>query len=482
MELEELLKLLEEKERQLKHHKIKAIYPDAGPYRRELYPKHCTFMAAGRDFQERAFVAANRTGKTLTGAYEMACHLTGQYPEWWEGRKFLNPIDAWAVGVSNQATKEIQQFELLGDVNDMGTGMIPKECIAKTTKKPGVADAIETVYVKHVSGGQSRCVFKSYEQGRISFQGTKKQVVWLDEEPTDPGIYTECLTRLMDKFNPGIIYCTFTPLFGLSDIVQSFLPDGTFPRDGVNPKNPQKFIVNVDWSEVPHLDEEQKANILASYSKHEREARSRGIPSLGAGAIYPYVEEDIVVEPFQIPLWWPKAYGMDVGWNRTAVVWAAKDPDSGIIYLYSEHYEGQAAPAIHASAIRARGDWIWGAIDPAAEKTINQKDGEDLLRMYESEGLNLVKANNSPEAGILKTGQMLESGQLKVFETLGNWLEEKRVYRRDEKGKIIKKKDHLMDATRYFVMTGMEFMETTPDPDAFQDVEDYSDRDEFTGY
>lgn len=485
----ELLELLVEKERQLHYNKMTAIFPDSGPYQRAYYPKHIDFIQAGKEFQERAFVAANRTGKTLTGAFEMACHLTGIYPSWWEGKKFLNAIDTWAVGVSNQSTKEIQQAELLGDVNDFGSGMIPKECILvkddgnlRITKKPGVADAVETVYVKHISGGISRCTFKSYEQGRTSFQGTKKQVIWLDEEPQDASIYSECLTRLMDKYNPGIIYCTFTPLFGLSDVVLSFLPDGGFPKGGVSSSNPYKFVINVDWGEVPHLDEEQKAKILKSYSAHERDARSKGIPSLGAGAIYPYSEDLLLVEPFSIPPWWPRGYGLDVGWNRTAAIWGALDPDTGTVYLYSEHYEGQAAPAIHATAIKARGAWMWGAADPAG---VNQADGTKMFELYEAEGLNLVKADKSSvSAGILKVGQMMEAGQIKVFNTLKNWMDEYRVYRRDENGKVVKKRDHIMDAMRYFIGTGLEWLELPPDSSkegTGQSAHD-SYRNEYTGY
>ncbi len=478
-DLEELLELLESKEREFRYNKVKSLFPDKGPYRREFYPKHIAFMDAGANFQERAFVAANRTGKTLTGGTEMSFHLTGEYPEWWAGRKFLNAIDCWAVGVSNQSTKEIQQFELLGDINDLGSGLVPKDKIVRVTKKPGVADAIETVYVKHVSGGLSKCTFKSYEQKRISFQGTKKQVIWLDEEPNDPGIYTECLTRLMDKYNPGIIFCTFTPLFGLSEVVLSFLPDGQFPRNGINPLNPHKFVINVDWSEVPHLDEEQKRKILLSYSKHERDARSKGIPSLGSGAIYPYLEEDITCRAFAIPPWWPKAYGLDTGWHKTAAIWGTRDPDTGTIYLYSEYYVSEKHPAIHASAIKNRGNWIIGAGDPAGA---NLSDGKKIFDLFVEEGLNLVKAEKTDrEGGILKVGQMFESGALKVFETLNCLLSEIRVYRRDEKGQIIKKNDHAMDAMRYLCTTGINYMDIEPDPDAKSEQE-FDNRDEFTGY
>ena len=480
---QELAQLLEEKELRIRYNKLDTIFPDEGPYRRELYTKHLEFMRMGKTHRQRAIIAANRTGKTLMGAYEMALHLTGLYPSWWEGRVFEEPINAWCASIRNSDTKDIIQKELYGDVVDPGTGMIPKHLIiGKPTRKAGVADALETIRVQHVSGGMSVLGFKSYEQGRDGFQGTKKQVIWLDEEPKDYSIFTECLTRTMDDKNPGLIYCTFTPLFGLSDTVLSFMPDGKLPEDGIDPNNPHKFITQVSWDEVPHLNEEQKKEILASYLPHERLARSKGIPSLGAGAIYPYLEEDVVVDSFSIPEWWPRVYGLDVGWNKTAAVWAAMDPDSRVLYIYSEHYQGHCTPTAHAKAIKARGDWIPGVIDPASMGSA-QADGKKLIELYEEEGLELEIADNAVEAGIYRVAQLLESGQLKIFSTLRNLLSEYRVYRRDENGKIVKKNDHLLDALRYVCLSGINNIKHRPDPDARDSYSSSSsDRNSVTGY
>src|SRR5665213_3388138 len=108
-----------------------------------------------------------------------------------------------------------------------------------------------------------------------------------------------------------------------------------------------KFVVNLTWEDAPHLTKEAKEELLASYSPHERDARSKGIPQLGAGAIYPVVEADVLIEPFSIPDKWPRAAGMDVGWKKTAVIWGAYDQKSDVWYLYSEYYRGYAEPAIH---------------------------------------------------------------------------------------------------------------------------------------
>jgi len=243
-----------------------------------------------------------------------------------------------------------------------------------------------------------------------------------------------------------------------------------------------KYMVNAGWDHAPHLDEKQKQHMLDSTHPHLRKARSKGIPVLGSGAIYPVDEDEIIVRPFDIPDYWPRVFGLDVGWQRTAAVWGAHDRQADIIYLYSEHYRGQAEPSIHSSAIRLRGDWIPGVIDPSARQR-GQKDGQALLNEYEREGLILYSADNTVEAGLLATYQRLSIGRLKVFHTLQNWLDEYRIYQRDEDGKVVKKNDHLMDATRYLVMSGLQHAKHKPKSKAADDMVTHSGMgDSVTGY
>lgn len=230
-----------------------------------------------------------------------------------------------------------------------------------------------------------------------------------------------------------------------------------------------KYLVTAGWDDVPHLDERTKRELLESTPPYLRDARSKGTPSLGAGAIYPVEESEILIDPIEIPDHWPRAFGMDVGWNRTAAIWGAWDREGGTIYLYSEHYRGAAEPVIHAEAIKGRGDWVPGAIDPASRGR-GQKDGSQLYDDYISLGLDLIKADNAREAGIYQVWQLLSTGKLKVFKTLLNWLAEYRLYRRDEKGNIIKEHDHLMDATRYLIMEIKNIAKTKPNDGDFNDL------------
>lgn len=222
-----------------------------------------------------------------------------------------------------------------------------------------------------------------------------------------------------------------------------------------------RSLTTCGWDDVPHLDEKTKAELLAATPPYLRDARSKGIPSLGAGAIYPIPESEITVPFFVIPDYWPRAYALDVGWNRTAALWGAWDPNDWICYLYAVHYRGQAEPSVHADAVKARGSWINGVIDPASRGR-SQKDGEALFDLYGQYGLNLTPADNSVDVGIDATWAALSTGRLKVMAHLSEWFNEYRLYRRDENGKIVKKNDHLMDTTRYLVRSGRPVAKVRP--------------------
>lgn len=207
---------------------------------------------------------------------------------------------------------------------------------------------------------------------------------------------------------------------------------------------------------MPHLSEEQKAEELDRIQPFQRKARSEGIPTLGAGAIYPVPEDVVLCDPFEIPDYFPQCYALDVGWNRTAGIWCAIDPNTDIAYLYSEHYVGEAEPPIHAAAIRARGIWIPGVIDPASRGR-GQRDGQRLMNDYQQLGLDtLTASDNALEAGIYAVWTRMATGRLKVFRTLSNWIQEFRFYQRDDKGHVKDgQNDHLMDCTRYIVLSGL---------------------------
>jgi phage terminase large subunit-like protein len=188
------------------------------------YPKQLEFYAAGAVHRERLLMAANQVGKTYCGAMETALHLTGRYPDWWPGRRFDRPVKWWAGSDTSETTRDTVQTNLLGSPSNRDTwGMaaIPADAIVQSTPRSGVPNAVDTLLVKHVSGGISECGFKSYDQGRQKWQGAVRDGVWLDEEPP-LDIYTEALTRT-NTIEDGLVYLTFTPLLGMSEVVLMFL-------------------------------------------------------------------------------------------------------------------------------------------------------------------------------------------------------------------------------------------------------------------
>jgi len=240
---EEILEAAYQERARRQRKKLEYFFPSEGPFRRELYPKHMQFFAAGGSHEpipgccppecdgsphrERCFVAANRIGKTSAGVYETTLHLTGKYPAWWTGRRFNGHIKAWAASDTSKTVRSVLQEKFLGPPNARGTGLIPADDIVYSTTKAGIAEATDTIYVKHVSGGVSSVQLKSYQEGRESFQADTIDFVLLDEEPT-LAIYAEALVRTMST--DGQIALVFTPLQGLSEVVLSFMPEGAQPK------------------------------------------------------------------------------------------------------------------------------------------------------------------------------------------------------------------------------------------------------------
>ena len=214
---------LEELEWELRRrgqNKIDTMFPDKGKYRRELYPKHMEVVAATATHNQVAFIAGNKIGKSELACYCLATWLTGIYPHWWNGRRFPKPVTIWACGEKNAVVRDSLQLKLLGPLNAVGTGLIRGECIERATRKSGLADAIDTVHVRHAAGGISTLRFKSYEEGRESFQATDLDVLLCDEEPP-MSIWVEGLLRTMVK--EGLALLSFTPLSGWSEVVEQFL-------------------------------------------------------------------------------------------------------------------------------------------------------------------------------------------------------------------------------------------------------------------
>lgn len=458
-EKELLIELLQEKNKRFEENKLfyKYFQPDTD-LSIDNYPKHFEFFSNGLTASQRALIAANRIGKTEAASFEITCHAINWYPSWWTGRRYKTGQDIliWAAGDTNKTIRDILQVKLLGStqLTKAGTGIIPKKYIQSITRGGGVAELVDTIFINRIGGGTTQIQLKSYLGGRETFQGTEVDIIWLDEEPPQE-VYVECLLRTLT--NKGQIIMTFTPLRGMTPLISDFLKASEEQSEDVK-------ITLATWDDVPHLEEKEKAKLLASIPEFQRDARTKGIPQLGSGAIYRVNLDDILVDNFEIPAHWKKCYALDVGWNITAAVWGAINPDNDCLYIYDEMYVKQKQPYEYARQIKDRGDWIEGVIDSASNNS-NQHDGTKIFDLLVGEGLKLTFPDKAVEAGIYKVWEALTNGKIKVFKSCKNLQDEYKLYRRDEKGRVVKEKDHIMDALRYLVMSGTDRAKSKQDID-----------------
>ena len=447
------------------------------------YPYQLKFHKTGAEANQRLLMAANRIGKSYCGSMELAYHLTGLYPEWWEGKRYGQPIVAWAGGVSNETTRDIVQFELLGSPDDpeaFGSGTVPKNYIIKTERKPGVPNAKSVALIKHVSGGNSSLFFKAYEMGVEKWQGRSVDCIWLDEEPSRD-IYSQAVTRTLDR--KGMVYMTFTPEQGMTETVASFM----------NNLQTGQSLTNATWDDASetvmslkgqkgHLDEGVMQQILSSYSPHEREMRRYGRPSIGSGLIFPIQEEKLMIDPMPMQDHWPRIAAIDFGWDHpTAVVWGAIDTEEEVFYVYDCYRMSKASPTVHSQSIRTRPHFIPIAY-PHDGNRRDSMGNPGLADQYRNLGCNMLlehftnppalgenKGGNSVEEGLMAMLQAMENDKFKVFSTLSDWFEEFRMYHR-KGGKVVPIRDDIMSATRY-AFQSQRFAVSGKDPEWTKDIE-----------
>lgn len=390
-------------------------------------------------------MAANQVGKTWAAGFELAMHATGIYPEWWKGRRWDRGIVGWAAGVTGESTRDNPQRILLGRPGAQGTGAIPKQALIDCSSARGLADAVDSIRVRHVSGDISTIQLKSYEKGREKWQGETLDFVWFDEEPPSD-IYMEGLTRT--NATDGMTLITFTPLLGMTEVVRRFLlekPLGT-------------HVTTMTIEDAEHYTPEQRAAIIATYPEHERKARTQGIPQLGSGRVFPLDESQLAVQSFPIPDHWVQGCGLDFGWDHpSAGVRMAWDRDSDCLYVIAAHRARQQTPVMFTAAVKPWGDWLpWAWPHDGLQH--DKGSGEQLMAQYKAAGLKMLALRATfedgtfgVEAGVSEMLDRMQTGRLKVFHHLRDWFEEFNLYHRKD-GLIVKENDDLISATRYAMM------------------------------
>jgi len=309
-----------------------------------------------------------------------------------------------------ESTRDTMQRLVLGRPQEWGTGTIPMASIVEIKRAQGIPDSVDCIFVRHISGGMSRLYMKSYEKGRSKLQGETLDFAALDEEPP-LDIYTEVLTRT--NATKGIVWITFTPLLGMSDVVRRFLQESS----------PDRVDINMTISDVTHYSDEDRERIIASYPAHEREARALGVPILGSGRVFTVAEEMLRVDPITIPDHWPIIAGIDFGIDHyTAVAWLAWDRDTDTVYLYDAIRVRRTTPHDIAPMINLRGDWVPMAWPHDGLQT-EKGSGIQLAEIYRQEGVNMLfeKASlpeTGTEEGIKVSRYSVEAGVMMMLQAM----------------------------------------------------------------
>jgi phage terminase large subunit-like protein len=439
-------------------HKIFQYKDGLGTYPYDFQRK---FHAAGGQYLYRLLMAGQQIGKTLCNCVETVYHLTGLYPDWWEGKRFDHPVKWWAGGQSNDKVRDHLQSQLLGphdDPDKEGTGLIPKDCIGKKTRRAGIPNAIASVQVLHVPTKKwSSLTYKTYEQKTEEWMGETVHGISLDEEPPE-NIFSQCVIRTMK--NNGIVFITATPENGMTEVISQFKENPT----------PEMFCMSASMDDAGHYTREKIEQAMSVLPETERDMRRHGIPQAGSGLVFPVLDDDISCDPFDLPKYWPRLCAIDFGYDHPfAAVWVAWDRDSDIAYVYDLYRERKATPIIHAQAVKSRGSWI-PVVWPHDGLSSEKGSGIALATQYrdpDTLNVNMLQRqfSNPPgpqqkegeggfavEPGIMEMLTRMQTKQLKVFRHLSEWFQEKRSYHRKD-GKIVKKKDDLMAATRMGVMS-----------------------------
>lgn len=433
------------------------------------YPKQEEFHDLGLTKRERLLMAGNQNGKTYCGGAEVAFHLTGLYPDGWLGRRFDRPTRGWVAGVTGESTRDNPQRILLGTTAQIaergpGMGLIPKRCMVKDkmTLARGVSDLYDTVLVKHFRSradydndkpdGWSEMKFKSYERGRTKWQGDTLDWLWFDEEPPSD-IYSEGLARI--TATNGMVFVTFTPLEGMSDVVMRF----------INEKSEDRAVVTMTIDDAEHIPKAERQKIIDGFLPHEREARAMGVPALGSGKVFQFTEESLRVKDFPIPEHWALIWGTDFGVQHPfAAVLLAWDRDTNTIYVIFTVRLADAMPLQHAAAMKPvmhGHGWKVPVAWPQDGWQRREFEGDlkPLQQIYKKHGLKMLShhatfsdGSNSTEAGILGMREFMASAHFKVFESCTEWFDEYRLYHRKD-GQLVKVKDDLMSATRVGFMS-----------------------------
>jgi len=425
-------------------------------------PWQLEFHSMGAVKKERAIIAGIGTGKSYPASYETACHMLGDYPEWWTGWRFDRPVKVWVAAIDADQQREGVQTHLLGrDLeHNLGSGFIPGSRLGgkPRVRQAGISEIADRFTVRHASGGWSIGSFKTFAQGWRSFQAAAPDIVQFDEEPDERdakqgGVFDQMQSRVFRS--GGLLYGAMTPELGETDITRHFMM----------PKHHAIGMVSGTWEDAPHLDKDERERLAMTYPDHKAQTKMLGLPMMGEGRVFSSPEDDLRVQPFEIPRHFAQIAGIDFGLSSdkkhpTAGVWLAWDRHKDVLYLIGDYRKPDALAVVHAEAFKRRGKWIPVAWPHDGHKR-DAGFGVEIKDHYVSHGVNMLPTSarydkdrggrQDPEPAILDLVERMEAQRFLVFSNC-KWFWEEYLswHRRD--GKPVAYRDDVMKALLYAIM------------------------------
>lgn len=423
----------------------------------------------------RGILAANRIGKTVSTCYETAMHLTGLYPDWWQGHRFDSAITAMVAGEGWSQVAMVLQQELLGTqdvklVDNIGTGAIPRDAIRLDTMRNDGANCLG-VEIRHTSGQNSYLLFANYTQEVRQMQGFKLNLAVFDEQPPDD-FFSEIVTRTATT--QGQVLCSFTPLKGLNGLVSKFW----------NREDGYEFV-RVAWTDVPEYDPwgepfllmETRRQLERDYLPHEREARIAGKPVMGKGAVFQIRDWPLYKTgdfDFQSMPTIQRVIALDLGLvnDKTVITLMYWDPHEREAWLHrqivvqgveeavpTQYINHLLRPEVFGTPIVLPPDASTPGRYTMSSTSIRELFEQYELNVYERAIMNPPdpqgRVTNHKSYGINQMRQMLEVGTLHVNENCQEFLREAQNYYVDTQGRF-SDPDDCIDSARYALLACLQ--------------------------
>lgn len=295
-----------------------------------------------------------------------------------------------------------------------------------------------------------RLEFKSFNQGRGSFQGRGVNSIHCDEqcEHDYQGIFEEMQARLLDK--NGFLSWSMTPILSQPELEE---------RIENPPDTDETFKINLNdnrTSRGGYISDKRIDDMIAQWPEETQATRIAGEFASFFGSVFKTYNRRIhVIEPFRIPKEWRRYRGFDFGFTNPKVcIWLAKDKDENW-YVYREIFQPQTMieDFIRDVCVLSKGETF-------VENWADPEDPEARVKLRKA-GVKtrIARKDIQPSVEVMQSKFKVKGDgkpSLFIFKTCKNTTREIPAYHypkatsvNNPKDVPVQKDDHTIDAIRY---------------------------------